>query len=85
MLQLLLVDLPLLSSDDLPHWVLNAMKSLANCEYQEVGHHHHHHRPSPSCTVQQAVVAALLQDVPSKALRHFMVSGPTAKSLLVAQ
>lgn len=22
-----------LSVDDLPHWVLNAMKSLANCEY----------------------------------------------------
>lgn len=32
MQQLLLVDLSLLSSDDLPHWVLNAMKSLANCE-----------------------------------------------------
>lgn len=41
--QLLLVDLSLLSSDDLPHWVLNAMKSLANCEYQKVDHHH----PSP--------------------------------------
>lgn len=23
----------LVSVDDLPHWVLNAMKSLANCEY----------------------------------------------------
>lgn len=25
----------IISLDDLPHWVLNAMKSLANCEYQE--------------------------------------------------
>lgn len=30
------VGLLILSPDDLPHWVLNAMKSLANCEYQGV-------------------------------------------------
>lgn len=30
------VVLLIMSPDDLPHWVLNAMKSLANCEYQEV-------------------------------------------------
>lgn len=36
------VDLLIMSPDDLPHWVLNAMKSLANCEYREVDHH-----PSP--------------------------------------
>lgn len=30
------VDPLIMSPDDLPHWVLNAMKSLANCEYQEV-------------------------------------------------
>lgn len=35
------VDLSLSSSDDLPHWVLNAMKSLANCEYQEEVEHHY--------------------------------------------